>query len=406
MRESFAVHTDRRDGFALVITIVLLALLVLVVYAVSALGRIGNDIAGSDGYQTQARQHALLGLSQAVAELQRYAADDNVLTGMAGVAGESEGAGASARHWCGIWDANARLIRWLASGASGETIPNLQGADAVLLAGNGSLGAEATDREYVRALAVPVVTMTPDRGPVKLGSYAWWVGDEGVKLSAVLSAERHAIDELTALAPAAPALPAVISYEQLALVPSAVTSTVLAGQLRANFHALTRTHAGVTASLPITGALNVNSTSLRYWRGVAATYNRLKPASAEPIAVPAFAAWLQGNLAAADASAGKAGNEPYRSADLFLNGDVLAAALDRSGGSVSDFNDVMRSWLVVRSDTFRVRTCGQAVNPSDSASVEAVAWVEAIVQRVKASPSDTRGRFVVIYFRWLGSDDI
>jgi hypothetical protein len=264
---------DRQSGFALLITIVLLALLVLVVYALSTLTRLGLDISASDAYQTQARQHALLALSQAVGALQRDAAADDVVTGMAGITGIPEGAGQSARHWCGVWDAGGQFKRWLVSGESGPGIPAQTGPEAIALVAAGSLGAESIDREYVRVPVVPVMVQTPGHPVTKLGDYAWWVGDEGVKLSAVLPGGKHATDELISLAPDAAGLPATVSYEQISLVTASVTTTALAGQLRANFHVLGRTH----FSAPTPGLLNINSTSQRYWRGVAATYNRLKP---------------------------------------------------------------------------------------------------------------------------------
>ena len=88
------------SGFALVITLVLLALLVLTLYALSALSKVGSEVAATSIYQTQARQNALLGLNTALGELQRYAGADEVFTGMAGITGVPAGAGSPARHWC------------------------------------------------------------------------------------------------------------------------------------------------------------------------------------------------------------------------------------------------------------------------------------------------------------------
>ena len=394
------------SGFALVITVLLLGLLVLVIYCLSALSRVGTDISASGTYATQARQHALLGLSQAIGGLQRYATEDDVLTGMAGITGIPEGAGQPARQWCGVWDRNGQFFRWLASGESGPVLPALSGADSLEMVGAGALGAEGADREHVRALLLPVTVNTRDRVNVKLGSYAWWVGDEGVKLSAVLPNEKHGIDELLTLAPDAPLLANALSYEQVALVPTTVTPTVLAGQLRTNFHVLGRTHLGLVGAIPVPGRLNINSSSARYWRGVAATYNRLKPLSAPSIAPTGFGLWMRDHITLADPGAGKAENGPYPSVDLFLNSAALTGGLSSNGGSMLSFGDVMRPWLTVRSDTFRVRAYGESVNPADPTKVESTAWCEAIVQRVKDDPSSTKGRFVVTYFRWLGADDI
>jgi hypothetical protein len=398
--------TSRNSGFALVITVLLLGLLVLVVYCLSALTRVGTDISASGVYQTQARQHALLGLSQAVGALQRYAAEDDVLTGMAGVTGIPEGANQPARQWCGVWDRNGQFFRWLASGESGPVLPALNGADSTEMLGSGALGADGSDHEHVRALVLPVTVNTRDRANVKLGGYAWWVGDEGVKLSAVLPNEKHGIDELITLAPDAPRLANALSFEQVALVPTTVSQAVLAGQLRSNFHALGRTHIGLVGAVPVAGRLNINSTSARYWRGVAATYNRLKPGYAPSLSPTGFGLWMRDNVALADPGAGKEENGPYPSVDLFLNSTALSGALANNGGSLLAFGDVMRPWLTVRSDTFRVRAYGESVNPADATRVEATAWCEAIVQRIKDDPGSTKGRFVITYFRWLGPDDL
>lgn len=399
--------TSSPSGFALVLTVVLLALLVLVTYSLSVLSRVGSDVAATGNYRVLAREHALLGLSQAIGALGRYASDDELLTGMAGVAGIPAGPNQPARHWCGVWDRDGGLFRWLASGAEeGPLLPALNTAGAWTLVASGSLGADGSEKEHVRALREPVTADTRDGRAVTLGSQAWWVGDEGVKLSAVLTAERHAIDALVAVEPDAPLLARVVSYEQVALVPAGVTPAALAGQLRSSFHALGRSHLSVTGGAAVEGRMNVNTTSRLFWRGVGATYNRLKSGGAPAISPVAFADAMIERLADADPGAGKRANGPYPSVDLFLNSQALTAALSASGGSLLDFGDVMHPWLAVRSDTFRVRAYGDTVNPSDPARLEATAWCEAIVQRVKDNPGDSSGRFIITYFRWLGPDDI
>ena len=381
-------------------------MLVLVVYCLSALSRVGTEISASGTYQVQARQHALLGLSQAIGELQRYASEDDVLTGMAGMTGIPEGAGQPARHWCGVWDRNGQFLRWLASGASGPVMPPLTGADALELVGSGSLGADGVDREHVRVLTVPVVVNTRDRSGVQLGRYAWWVGDEGVKLSLVPPDAKHGIDELVALPPDAPLLANVLSYEQASWIPATVSQAVLAGQLRTSFHALGRTHLGLVAAAQVPGRLNINSSSARYWRGVAATYNRLKPASAPALVPTSFGTWMRDHFNLADPGAAKAANGPYASVDLFLNSATLAGALGNDNDTLLAFAGAMRPWLTVRSDTFRVRAYGESVNPADPTKVESTAWCEAIVQRTKGASGDNKGYFWVGYLRWLGPDDI
>jgi hypothetical protein len=62
--------------------------------------------------------------------------------------------------------------------------------------------------------------------------------------------------------------------------------------------------------------------------------------------------------------------------------------------------------LTVRSDTFRVRAYGEAVNPADPSSIEALAYCEAIVQRTPEPMPGFGRRFVITHFRWLGPEDI
>jgi hypothetical protein len=397
---------QRPSGFALIVIVLLLGLLVLVMYGLSVLTRIGTEVAAGGVYQVQARQHALLGLGQAVGGLQQFAVDDEVLTGMAGISGTPEGAGEVARHWCGVWDRNGQFLRWLASGESGVGLPDLTGSDAIVLAANGTLGADGIDREHVRVRALPVVVNGRDGIARRLGHYAWWVGDEGVKLSLVLPEAKQGIDEFLTLAPDAPLLANVLSYEQASWVPASVSQAVLAGQLRTNFHALGRTHLGWAGPALAPGRLNVNSSSARYWRGVAATYNRIKAAPAPAIAPADFGIWMRDHVALVDTGTGRAAYSPYSSIDQFLNGAALAGALGGDNQRLQAFAEAMRPWLAVRSDTFRVRAYGDAVNPSDATRVEATAWCEAIVQRLKDDPVSTQGRFVITYFRWLGVDDL
>lgn len=404
------MNSRRESGFALVLTLVLLALLVLTLYALTALSKVGSEVAATSIYQTQARQNALLGLDTALGELQRYAGEDDALTGMAGLTGVPAGGGNAARHWCGVWDGNGQFFRWLASGADGTLIPTLAGADSLALMANGALGADDTDKEHVRALLVPVNLSTGDGYTFREGNYAWWVGDEGVKLSAVVPdaeapvlGQKQAVDELIpALSPTAANLARVEAYAQLAYVPATPLTPSL---LQGNLHALGRTHYGWAGSLRLAGRLNVNTTSVRFWRGVAATYNRQKSSGAT-LSTTAFANAMNTLITAADPGAGKPANGPYPSVDLFLNSQALTQALAASGGSLLEFGNVMRPWLAVRSDTFRIRAYGDALNPSDPSRTEATAWVEAIVQREKVDPAATSGRFVITYFRWLGPDDI
>jgi hypothetical protein len=404
-------------AFALVLVISLLALLVLLAYALSALSRVDSQLAGTAVHQVRARQNALLGLHLALGELQRHAGPDERITGMAGVTGASgtaPGANNPARHWCGVWNETGGHVAWLSSGATGSAIPPLNGADSLLIVTNGSLGADAADKEHVRVLKRPV-TETQFGGGSLQGYYAYWVGDDGVKLSAfVPDAEsplpglKHGIDELiTALSPTAPNLGRVEAYGQLAFVPA---TALTPGLLQSNFHALGRTHyrqapvaAGVVRQA---GMLNINTTAARFWRGVAATYDRAAaPADRFSIARTTFANRMRDNFVAGTAP-GKSPGGPFLHVDGFLSSTTLSVALVGSGVSLLEFRDTLVPWLTTRSDTFRIRAYGDAANPADPARVESTAYCEAIVQRTAEILPGFGRRFVITSFRWLGPDDI
>jgi hypothetical protein len=399
-----------QSGFALVITVVLLAVLVLTLYALSALGRVGTDMSITTVYQTQARQNSLLGLRTALGSLQRFSGADNVITGMAGVVGVPAGSGNPARHWCGVWDDQGQFIRWMASGESGANLPILSGSDSLALLAAGSLGADGTDKEHVRVRIIPVMINDASGVAVRHGGYAWWVGDEGVKLSAVVSdgeapvsGEKHAIDELiAALSPTAGNLTKVEAYAQLSHVPA---TPLTSGQLQSNLHVLGRTHHGVVGTALQAGRLNVNSTSARYWRGVGATYNRLRPANPLGITLTTFANRMRDDFVAAVA-AGKSPGGPFVAIEGFFGSALLETALEGSGVTPLEFRDATHAWLTVRSDTFRIRAYGEAANLSDSNRVESSAWCEAIVQRTAEELPGFGRRFTITYFRWLGPDDI
>ncbi len=400
----------RSRGFALVLTVVLLALLVLALVALGTLGRVSADITATAAYQAQARQNALLGLRVALGELQQYAGDDTAVTGMAGLTGVPAGAGNPARHWCGVWSSGGQLGRWLASGANGATIPALTGADSTALLATGALGADGIDKEHVRVLIVPVMTSTGNGATQRHGGYAWWVGDEGVKLSAVapdtevpVPGAKHAIDELIAtLSPTAANLTRAESYAQLSLVPA---TPLTPGQLQSNLHALTRTHRGLVSGSLLAGRLNVNSASARYWRGLGATYNRLQPADPLGISLTTFANRIRDNFVATVAT-GKDAGGPFVSAEAFFDSPLLAAALPDSGVTPAEFRDIMLPWLSVRSDTFRIRAYGESSNPAEATKAESSAWCEAVVQRLPDTLPGFGKRFAIVYFRWLGLEDI
>jgi hypothetical protein len=225
-----------RGGFALLVTITLVAFLVLILVALATFVRVETQVAGNSQQQGLARQNALAALTIALGELQKYAGPDQRATARADVGVSADGA----RQWTGVW-ANAAnpqsggssapvLLQWLVSGNQGTNFdpagsvsaaeasfgrilsapaapvfgpaqavgglsagmswadtPTIGGEEAVLLVGAGTAGG-ADASGYVAAPLVDIEVspttvpgLDPSGGDVRLGRYAYWIGDEGVK---------------------------------------------------------------------------------------------------------------------------------------------------------------------------------------------------------------------------------
>lgn len=403
-----------RRGFALVISLGLLALLVLAVYALSALGRVHAQVADTGLRQMQARQNAQLALALALDELQRKAGGDDVVTGIAGVTGLAPNAANSTRHWAGVWRDDGRFVGWLASGAQSSSAALQTGLDSVALVGPAAVGAAAANSEHVIAGKLPINSAAggaTDR-------YAYVVLDEGVKTSAhapspvglapvifapsSTSAQGRLRD---ALATYASALPKVSSYEQLALLPSPAAA-LTASVTQDNLHHVTLTNRLVVGAQLRTGYTNVNTNSALVWRNLLQTYNT-SPLAPAPIASGTLSTRgtaIQNGLAAFT-TAGKAANGPFTSVAAVAA--FLGSVFSSGSPTGAQIFAVLSPQLAVRSDTFRIRVYGEVLDPVDGAAIEAAAYGEALVQRTpELAPNGLGRRCVVVSFRWLGPGDI
>ena len=232
----------KTGGFALLITITLLAFLVLLLVSLASLTRVETQVASNSQQLSQARQNALMALNLAVGELQRMAGADRRVTATANLGNGSNGIATpndGTRYWTGVWGESAKtvanvpaptLLGWLVSGNEGQTVSqdttaldygritsaaatpkfipsqtvgglsvnstaltatvtvNSGKTPAVVLAGPNTVGTTAADLSgYVVA---PLVEINAPAGALPgqgagatppIGRYAWWVGDEGVK---------------------------------------------------------------------------------------------------------------------------------------------------------------------------------------------------------------------------------
>lgn len=411
--------TAKQHGFALVLTLALLAVLVLAVFALSLMVRVGTQSVATAAFQAQAKQNALTGLTLAVSQLQEAAGSDSRLTGNAGIAGISPRD--TRRQWTGVWGGAISPV-WLTSGVASRPTPELP-SRRVELVGAKSVGSptDRTEQETVDAGLVSIPSVSTDGRIVEGGRFAYWVGDEGAKISVALNNAELQLNAAgvgvrpdtrrllgSSFNPLAAEVERLLSFEQS---KEAFSNTSLTGA----FHQATLTARFLPASAPgataragpfASGVFNINTTSIPAWRAwfefpssatTASTY--LSLSSSQSL-----------RLAERVATAVAARGGPFAHPSEFVSSGIIDAALNTvprvTGITEQEILDALAPIWAVRSDTFRIRAYGDALNPADE-TVQATAYCEAIVQRTPEIMTGAFGRrFVVIYFRWLGPDDI
>lgn len=413
----------QEDGFALVITLALLGVLVLAVFALSVLVRVGTQTASSAGAQAQARQNALVGLSIAQAELQVSAGRDDVVSANSSIRGKS----VVNPVLVGLWPRNittATPTNWLVSGNFSPDVPHSinfsqvpeESSGVVTLLGEKTVVKTATGRKYARAKKIELPAV--DGGA--RGGFAFWIGDEGTKASlnvppslAPKSAAGNPLiadprGEAPAFDVASPNFPRAVSFGQFRFVAPGVA-------LASRFHDFgPSSHWVIGDSLQV-GLFNINTTSEDAWKAVLAAYDRARAAGTPALAnrYSDLAERITGLISNRTLAGGKVRQGPFHSVDAFWASDIVQDALIDTGItdiSQADIQVALSPMLAVRSDTFLIRSYGEACNPSDPSIIEATAYCEAIVQRTPEIIDSITGpmgrRFVVTYFRWLGPDDI
>ena len=402
-------------GFALVLTLSLLALAVVVLVAIASMTRVGARIATTATFQTQAQQNALVGLGVALEQLQRLAGPDDRVTAMAGMTGEAPRS--SLRHWCGVWRVGTVAPEaWLVSGAEATATPQLSGERIALVGAN--TVASPTDRTDQELVEVGLLEI-PESAAGAVGRFAYWVGDEGVKVSAIIRAgEEQAAGTSGAelrpnlrrlvggsFSPQSATAAKVLSLEQLRQAADGVP-------LASSFHALTHRSVALSSTARhgqpssdgmVVGAFNVNTTSAAAWRALLEF-----PADNDSVFALTSSRTLSGARRIRDLFAER--GRPFASVEELEASGLLQAAFDSASPKItaidqSELIAELRPILTVRSDTFRIRAYGEAGWTSGGTRAEA--YCEAIVQRTPEITDATLGRrFVIVYFRWLVPDDV
>lgn len=197
-------NLKNNSGFALIVTVVLVAFLVLILVGLATFTRVETQVSGNSQQVAAARQNALSALNLAVGQLQQYAGRDIHVTARADITAV---AAPTQPYFTGTWDDTGALTSWLVSGnetnptggvtpatalnPTGGTFPVNDAAGEVFLLGQNSVNTNG-ERVLVakRPITAPAGSVAGFNTAEIVGHYAYWVGDEGIKASAAM------IDEL------------------------------------------------------------------------------------------------------------------------------------------------------------------------------------------------------------------
>lgn len=194
IRDNFSARGHR--GFALLVTIVLVAFLVLLLVGLATFTRVETQVSANSQQLAQARQNALSALNIAIGEIQEHAGPDARVTARADVLESNDVNYARNPYYVGVWDSsntNVTPRTWLISGNEVSAVNTpaqtplvdrnrnvLQNTDTLItLVGTntaGTNGGVVVPKVDIVSASVPGFT-----GNVTVGRYAWWVGDEGMK---------------------------------------------------------------------------------------------------------------------------------------------------------------------------------------------------------------------------------
>ena len=203
-----------RDGFSLVLSLTIMALMLVVIITLVSFLKIESQLATNAVARSRARMQAMVSLRLALAHLQQEAGADRRTTARADICADTMQPGwnwTTIRNplWTGVWrtDKPAQPPAWLVSGrhdrpagiqslslvgtVAYDATPHLpwdstynpQGLNVVTLVGDAS--ASAAELPSANSLGKPDGRITLPRiqlpDPGVGGTYAYWIGDEGVK---------------------------------------------------------------------------------------------------------------------------------------------------------------------------------------------------------------------------------
>ena len=203
-------YLPRKQGFALISTLLMLTLLTVLALGLLSLASISLRSTSQGQDMAAARANARMALMLAIGQLQKEAGPDKRVSGRADIldsdAATAPADGLAQPHWCAVWkspdrDSDYELDQgskvragaagspaWLVSGSDKTTPPDPKTWSAtttgssrngvVMASGIGALGSGGA----VADVTAPLVNLADPASPSKsLGNYAYWVSDEGIK---------------------------------------------------------------------------------------------------------------------------------------------------------------------------------------------------------------------------------
>ncbi len=386
----------RSDGFALIVTITLVAMIALIVLGLAAISRVEIQAQENLGHAAAARRNAQFALALAVEQLARFSTDDVVT-----VRSDFLGGNPASPNWTGVVNpANGSVVVWLVNGAEQGISPdpfNTVAAPATRASSTVQLLKRALEaKEQVTVVKSELQTHHPAlEQRVVTGRYAYWVSDESQKVSLAVPDGLPAPAGL-ARYPAPHADKILPGYtkggervERLVTTDQALLIGVKADDLNPIWPAVTSMSKGVTGpGMFALGAFNVNSRSTKAWTAVLGAVDEVN-GSKDDVTTAIMSC-----------------ERPFISLADF--GTKFRAAFTEDPLLADQIIEMLTPVLTVRGDTFLVRAYGEAVNPltttSDPRYVLATAFCEARVQRTMLANGQVK--YVTTYFRWLAGNDI
>ena len=188
--------TAPKQGFALIIALSLMAFVLLLLLSITTLVQVETQSAQISVARMEAQQNALLGLKQALGELQMAAGPDQRVTVSSEMFDSDPETAAiedvATRHYTGVFrahDTNQPLeafrasqdsapesLKWLASAENTLTDPVTADPSAYSTETISIAKVHQADTNTLEDILVGKISI--DEGA---GSYAWWVADEGMK---------------------------------------------------------------------------------------------------------------------------------------------------------------------------------------------------------------------------------